>query len=192
MDNANMQDSRWNITEMVPRSVERDFLTYYVQVERVFKGENAVILNSAGITEIKTPQSASLCGNVELEKGRAYLLSGKVENGTLVIDMCDWVVAYRDMTKKQRQSVRFFFKQNCQLCKITPCFSKQHCEQKDSIPNSCTYDMTNLLSGSTDCEGQHSRCIRSSDGVCRWARSSQMKECIRHRTQMAVGRPRWP
>lgn len=72
-----MQDSRWNITEMVPRSVERDFLTYYVQVERVFKGENAVILNSAGITEIKTPQSASLCGNVELEKGRAYLLSGR-------------------------------------------------------------------------------------------------------------------
>lgn len=78
MDNANSQGNHWNITEMVPRSAERAYLSYYVQVERVFKGENGVNLDDAGIVEIKTPHTASLCGNVELEKGKAYLLSGEI------------------------------------------------------------------------------------------------------------------
>ncbi|XP_042589470.1 metalloproteinase inhibitor 3-like isoform X4 [Cyprinus carpio] len=109
------------------------------------------------IQVIYSPQTS--CG-ISLYNGE-YLLSGRVEDGRVIVDLCDLVEPWNQLSQVQKASLSMYQK-GC-VCEISPCTGE-----------SCLIEILQkkCLLSLDDEKALQSVCLPGSDGFCRWQQSS--------------------
>uniref|UniRef100_A0A9J7YI18 TIMP metallopeptidase inhibitor 4 n=1 Tax=Cyprinus carpio carpio TaxID=630221 RepID=A0A9J7YI18_CYPCA len=109
------------------------------------------------IQVIYSPQTS--CG-ISLNNGE-YLLSGQVQNGRVIVDLCDLVEPWNQLSQVQKASLSMYQK-GC-VCEISPCTGE-----------SCLIEILQkkCLLSLDDEKALQSVCLPGSDGFCRWQQSS--------------------
>ncbi|XP_033647641.1 metalloproteinase inhibitor 3-like [Asterias rubens] len=157
---------------------------YRVRIEKIFKG-GETMTGPTKRTEILVSRLGETCG-IPLQEGEVYVMTGRRMKDMYTINMCDWVLKYNQLTRKQRQGIRHLYKQYCDSCQIKPCF---HGDCQATTPNTCIWNVSGHMLDNHDlnCEVDFSRCIKDGAG-CKWYMPQTMKECLRLRTQMSNNR----
>ncbi|XP_033106529.1 metalloproteinase inhibitor 2-like [Anneissia japonica] len=160
-----------------------NYIDYNVTVERIFKGHRYMkIQTNIDITAAKEERS---CAVNDLNVRDTYLFAGKGKK-VFQIKSCDWVVRYKKLSRKQRQGVRHMYKQYCNSCNISPCYDQTSCNQADS--NTCMWDLSSMKYGDIDCESIYSRCLRTTEGTCKWLKSKEVRNCLAGRKRARLSR----
>ncbi|XP_071484244.1 metalloproteinase inhibitor 3-like [Diadema antillarum] len=170
--------------DIAPLDIEDGVTAYIVKVERIYKGDGEMGLHRH--VEAMMLRHDKGCGLPRLRKGHVYIITGTWdETGRYNVGACDWVIEYADLTKMQKQGVRYLYRQYCDTCQISLCFSGNCKQQSTSM---CHWDLSGLRYDDDDCEAKHSRCIRFGNGNCGWYRSFNLKGCYRNRMLMRQNR----
>uniref|UniRef100_A0A8C1XTG4 TIMP metallopeptidase inhibitor 4 n=1 Tax=Cyprinus carpio TaxID=7962 RepID=A0A8C1XTG4_CYPCA len=90
-----------------------------------------------------------------------YLLSGRVEDGRVILNFCDLVKPWNQLSQLQKASLSMYQK-GC-VCEISPCTGE-----------SCLIEILQkkCLLSLDDEKALQSVCLPGSDGFCRWQQSS--------------------
>uniref|UniRef100_A0A672NWT5 TIMP metallopeptidase inhibitor 4 n=1 Tax=Sinocyclocheilus grahami TaxID=75366 RepID=A0A672NWT5_SINGR len=106
--------------------------------------------------------SQTSCG-INLENGE-YLLSGPVKDGRVVVNLCDRVEPWNQLSRVQKMYLSRY--QSGCVCEISTCIEKL-CQP--STKNECILTDWSSLWPFEDGKSVHeSACIRHSDGSCGW------------------------
>ncbi|XP_003725523.1 metalloproteinase inhibitor 3-like isoform X1 [Strongylocentrotus purpuratus] len=171
------RDNGRTTMDVAPVDIDEGTTAYVVKVERIYKGEGVMGLQRH--VEVMMMRRDKECALKRLRKGHVYIFTGNHdETGLYNIGTCDWVIEYSDLTKMQKQGVRYLYRQYCNTCEINLCFSGS-CKQRS--PTSCMWDVARIGYGDNHCEAKHSRCIRLGNGNCGWFNSFGFKGCYRNR-----------
>lgn len=90
---------------------------YKVRIRKQFHmTEKAEVALKSG--RIETPAYSAICGTY-LEPGKLYVIMGKVRSLKAVVNMCNFVAPWKELTKRQRKGLNRMYRNGC-TCKI--CF----------------------------------------------------------------------
>lgn len=81
-------------------SPDDGFLTYYVQVEEIFKKPEGYDVSVGSTLELKTPKTDSLCGR-DLQLLEDTLISGFGNQ----FGLCNFIVPYSSLTESQIEGI---------------------------------------------------------------------------------------
>uniref|UniRef100_A0A8C1XTG3 Metalloproteinase inhibitor 4 n=1 Tax=Cyprinus carpio TaxID=7962 RepID=A0A8C1XTG3_CYPCA len=114
------------------------------------------------ISVIYTRTTPNFCG-ISLYNDE-YLLSGRVEDGRVILNLCDLVKPWNQLSQVQKWYLSIYQK-GC-VCEISTCIEKP-CQP--STKNECMQTDWSFTWQFKDGESVHeSACIRHSDGSCGW------------------------
>jgi len=158
---------------------------YEVVIHRIFKGSNEVLqLLSKGqyitkslieaakgsvhlTTSVHTNAYESACG-ATLEKGQKYLLTGRIYNGKLKFNLCNWNSPWYRLSAEQKRGLSGSYDCNCT---ISTCFG-DYCSHPVS---DCKWNLAPGIQVD-ECSQKHQSCQKT-DGKCSWKESSDYKGC---------------
>lgn len=167
------------------RGVKNDnFTNYYrIKVNKVFKATEKA-LAAMGKKELVTPIHDSMCG-VELQKGKVYLLTGRMSDDKLRVSICNFHQEWSTLTVKQKKAFKLLYSKGCN-CKIHTCrFWDKACK----TPHSNKCEWTTERGEHADCQTLESVCMKQSNGACGWNMSFRYRKCLKQR-QEAIERQR--
>uniref|UniRef100_A0A8C2BWS2 TIMP metallopeptidase inhibitor 4, tandem duplicate 1 n=1 Tax=Cyprinus carpio TaxID=7962 RepID=A0A8C2BWS2_CYPCA len=119
-------------------------------------------LDKKRIQVIYTRTTPNFCG-ISLNNGE-YLLSGRVEDGRVILNLCDLVKPWNQLSQVQKKYLSMYQK-GC-VCEISTCIEKP-CQP--STKNECMQTNWSFTWQFEDGESVHeSACIRHSNGSCGW------------------------
>uniref|UniRef100_A0A9J7Z1X0 TIMP metallopeptidase inhibitor 4 n=1 Tax=Cyprinus carpio carpio TaxID=630221 RepID=A0A9J7Z1X0_CYPCA len=144
---------RAKVIEKVPSTVP-GLTAYKIQTTETFKQ-----LDKKRIQVIYTRTTPTFC--VISLYNDEYLLSGQVQNGRVIVDLCDLVEPWNQLSQVQKASLSMYQK-GC-VCEISPCTGE-----------SCLIEILQkkCLLSLDDEKALQSVCLPGSDGFCRWQQSS--------------------
>ncbi|XP_077985150.1 metalloproteinase inhibitor 2-like [Glandiceps talaboti] len=157
-----------------------------VRITKVYKGKQGD-LKSGREVELWTPVEDATCGIEYLKKGAFYVFTGSFGSfysDVLNINMCDWVVEWKSLTRKQKKGIKSTYLKNCQ-CEIYTCTLTDICmsirsgtmfppgwsDNEDDI-DGC------IAHAYSYCFVQHSACVPRKDGKCGWEMGKDTKKCM--------------
>ncbi|XP_059393649.1 metalloproteinase inhibitor 3-like [Carassius carassius] len=132
---------------------------YRIQTIEKFKP-----LNMKRIQVIYTSQTS--CG-INLQNDE-YLLSGHVQGGSLVLDLCDLVKPWNKLSRAQKLYLSMY-QRGC-VCEISPCTGAS-CLIK-MVQKKCLIRAKDLFSFDDE-EALQSICLPESAGFCKWRKIRQ-------------------
>ncbi|XP_071810363.1 metalloproteinase inhibitor 1-like [Asterias amurensis] len=153
-----------------PSFPQRPFkIEYTVKVEKVFKGDNLIIERT--LAKVYTPADEGICGLTSLNEDTSYVMAGSHYDNELRINLCNWVVPYKSLTRINRRGLKLMYKQSCGDCTIATCYG-QTCKFGPPGDDFCMFDAF----GGNGCQAQHSICTRSKKS-CKWQRNRDYRKC---------------
>uniref|UniRef100_A0A8C2B8U8 NTR domain-containing protein n=1 Tax=Cyprinus carpio TaxID=7962 RepID=A0A8C2B8U8_CYPCA len=144
---------RAKVIEKVP-STRPGLNAYKIQTIQTFKQSD-----QKRIQVIYTPQTS--CG-ISLYNGE-YLLSGSVEDGRVILDLCDLVKPWNKLSQVQKEYL-IMYQKGC-VCEISPC-TGESCLIK-MLQKKCQMRVTNQY-WLDDEKALRSICLPGNGGFCRW------------------------
>ncbi|XP_016410372.1 metalloproteinase inhibitor 3-like isoform X1 [Sinocyclocheilus rhinocerous] len=139
-------------------STRPQLTAYKIQTIQTFKQ-----LDKKRIQVINTRSTQTFCG-INLENGR-YLLSGPVQDGRVVLDLCDRVEPWNQLSRVQKVYLSRY-QRGC-VCEISPCTGAS-CLIK-ILQKKCLMRVNNSFI-LDDEEALQSICLPGSGGFCSWRR----------------------
>ncbi|CAG2202334.1 unnamed protein product [Mytilus edulis] len=138
---------------------------YIVNIKKVFKAgpeyENA--------TKTMIISSTSGSGVGELEMDVNYVITGTIMDDNLYTSICEWVKPYHNLTKAQKNGLRFKYDSGCQ-CEFSFCREGQ-CGQLDSN-NTCEWEFGIMF----DCYHDDGICFHNGE-ECFWRETRKFRQC---------------
>lgn len=151
-------------------------IIYSIYIEKIYKGDEFMVPKR--LVKLTTAPMGSMCGVTFLEPNQKYILSGRLSGGELSIKLCDYIQKYQDVTKRQKQGLKYHWKKECDNnCEVGICFG--HFCPNDSVPEVCMLD----ISSEEQCEIKYARCSRIKDGECAWYGKKDFRECQKSRNR---------
>ncbi|XP_042589467.1 metalloproteinase inhibitor 3-like [Cyprinus carpio] len=129
---------------------------YKIQTIQTFKQ-----LDKKRIQVIYTRTTPNFCG-ISLYNDE-YLLSGRVEDGRVILNLCDLVKPWNQLSQVQKEYLSIYQK-GC-VCEISPC-TGESCLIK-ILQKKCLMRVTNRY-WLDDEKALRSICLPGNDGFCRW------------------------
>ena len=143
---------------------------YDILVTRVYKG-NVTSKESTFArffkVKVQTSSDTASCG-IGFTKGKIYLITGRIFNGELQVNLCDWIVEYQKLTKNMKRGLKGQY--NCK-CKVNTCFNG-YCDNDSK----CKWDLS-YGKPIDECTQQHRICQSDKTGECAWADSKFYDAC---------------
>ncbi|XP_071816048.1 metalloproteinase inhibitor 3-like [Apostichopus japonicus] len=155
-------------------------IIYTVYIEKIYKGDN--FISPKQFVKIKTSASDGLCGVTYLATRERYILSGKVVDGELNMILCDYIQRYSEITRRQKQGLKYHWKKGCGDCNVGVCYG-QYCPSH-LITDNCMLD---IAPTEYQCEIDFARCTRNERGDCTWYGKKDFREC---QSQRALSKSR--
>lgn len=114
---------------------------YDIKIIRVFKGLTKVMQSTArsGKNTINTVIEIigkGISCDLELETGKMYLLSGKIFNGAMQLQFCDWFKQWHSLTEQMKGGL--YGDYNCD-CRIATCIDG-YCDRNAECQFNVTWD----------------------------------------------------
>lgn len=152
---------------MIPTDV-----LYTVYVEKIYKGEDFISVKQ--LVKIRTAPFDSLCGVTGLTLRKRYVVSGSVQQGELNFGICNYIQQYSEVTRRQKQGLKYHWKKGCSECDVMPCFGMSCLP--GAIPDACTLD---VMERDFSCKVDYARCSRDDRGECSWYGKKDFRACQR-------------
>uniref|UniRef100_A0A8D2PZJ2 Metalloproteinase inhibitor 4 n=1 Tax=Zosterops lateralis melanops TaxID=1220523 RepID=A0A8D2PZJ2_ZOSLA len=122
---------------------------------------------------VYTPFDSSLCGvKLEANNKKQYLLTGKMDDGKVLIHLCNYIEPWDDLSLSQKKSLNQRYQMGCG-CKITTCYMVP-CSI--TAPNECLWTDWLIERRLYGHQARHYACIKRSDGTCSWYRGGPPPE----------------
>lgn len=136
---------------------------YKVRIRKEFKiSEKGLVALKSG--RLHTSMYDSMCG-AYLEVGKIYVIAGRINSLRGYISLCDMIMEWNDVTKRQRKGLKLLYKHGCS-CNIRDCRYNPKCyRQKDS----CNWK--------SQCETTDGICLRQASGFCMWNKNKMLSSC---------------
>ena len=137
---------------------------YNVLVTKVLKGKdkiNTLLKTSSLLPDFfKTVihVQAGIGCSTELTQGRKYLITGRVYDGKIQINHCDWKIEWHHMSKQMKRGISGEY--DCG-CHIATCIDG-YCDR----PSACELQYT-FNQAVDDCQTKHRSCQKFG-GQCKW------------------------
>lgn len=149
------------------------FVHYNLHVTKIFKGKEKINnvtslkTNSNFKISVHTSQAGAQCGT-HLTKGKKYLISGRIFNGQLQINHCDWVKDFGKLSRQVKHGIHG--KYDCK-CQVGTCIDG-YCD----IVNGCKWNV--LWNQPADECTQNYRMCEQVDNTCQWSNeNTEFENC---------------
>lgn len=141
---------------------------YTVNIKRVFKSGEKYENASKGI--IISPAHQGQCAVNALQIGTNYLITGVAMDGNLYTSLCDWVMPYKNLTKAQKNGIRFKYETGCK-CEFAFC-SEANCGQQRYANATCEWEIEDMF----DCYHNDGICYHNGED-CLWRETKSFRTC---------------
>ncbi|XP_066923358.1 metalloproteinase inhibitor 3-like [Clytia hemisphaerica] len=135
---------------------------YDILVMKVYKGNVTAKEDTYASffkATIQTSAHQATCGT-EFDKGKSYLFTGRIFNGELQVNKCDWTKEYKTLTPSMKRGIKGEYQ--CNKCKINTCMNG-HCDNESK----CKWEI-NYNQPIDECTAQHRICKVNKEGECGW------------------------
>lgn len=172
------------VKERIPLDHET---AYKVKINRNFKLSNDSYSNYLYDGHLYTASIDSVCG-VHLEVGETYVVSGRIYEDKPKLSLCNLVMRWSDVTKRQRKGFKGLYAKGC-MCDVSyTTFERKGEALHRANGKLCPWEGN---PGPMDCQEKHGICV-SNQGRCFWMPSRPYDQCIRehHQERLVHQRPR--
>uniref|UniRef100_UPI00358F8524 metalloproteinase inhibitor 3 n=1 Tax=Myxine glutinosa TaxID=7769 RepID=UPI00358F8524 len=149
-------------SELPNSTNQHSMIIYKVKMIKMFQGFDKM----HHVSYLQTPAPPGLCYLWPQPERKHYLITGRVQEGRLVVNSCDWVQTWQSLSLTQRRSLRFRYRKGC-ACQIRKCSAWQCGVSRES---DCWWTDWQWQGKARGHQARHYACLRRAGKSCSWYR----------------------